>query len=110
MYSYSNMRNKQMVINTCQILPLFKIPRTRACKMTPFSWFREFAPPIEKIPPFFRENWYERSIRFGRGRLESPLSDSCLAQHGNNSLQLLREKQGNGLSSINSLATREMQL
>ena len=47
------MQNKQMVINTCQILPFFIISLTHACKMTHFSWFREFAPSIEKIPPFF---------------------------------------------------------
>ena len=27
--------------------------RTHAWKITPFSWFREFAPPIEKNAPFF---------------------------------------------------------
>ena len=36
-----------------------------ACKMTPFSCFREFAPPIEEIP-LFRKNDYERGIRFDR--------------------------------------------
>ena len=35
-----------------QNLPFFKISRTHACKITPFSWFREFAPPIAKIPHF----------------------------------------------------------
>ena len=59
MHNYSNIRNKQMVINTCQISHFFNISRTHACKMTPFSWFHEFAPPIEKYP-FFRENEYER--------------------------------------------------
>ena len=54
-----------MIINTCQILPFFKISWTHACKMTHFSWFREFSPPIENIP-LFRENGYERGIRFGR--------------------------------------------
>ena len=33
--------------------------------MNPFSWFREFAPPIEKLP-LFRENGYERGVPFGR--------------------------------------------
>ena len=65
MHKNSNMRNKQIVINACKILPSFKILRTHACKMTPFYWFREFAPPIEKIPPF-RENVYELGIRLGR--------------------------------------------
>ena len=64
MQNYSNMRNKHMVINICQILPFFKISRTHAWKMTPFSWFREFAPLIEKRP-FFRENRYERGKSFG---------------------------------------------
>ena len=51
MHSNSNMRNKQVEINTCKILPLSKI------LMDPFSWFREFGPPIEKIT-LFRENGY----------------------------------------------------
>ena len=33
--------------------------------MTPFSWFCEFAFPIEK-KTLLRENRYERGIRFGR--------------------------------------------
>ena len=53
------------MINTCKILPFFKISRTYACKMAPFSWFRKFAPPIEKIPLFSRK-WYEHGIRFSR--------------------------------------------
>ena len=32
--------------------PFFKISQTHAWKMTPFSSFREFAPPIEKCPAF----------------------------------------------------------
>ena len=61
MHNYSNMRNKQIGINTWKNLPFFKISRTHACKMTPFSLFREFAPPIQKIPPFPRKwvwAWY----------------------------------------------------
>ena len=67
MHNYSNMQNKQMVIYTCQILPFFIISLTHACKMTPFSWFREFAPSIEKIPPFSRK-WVRAwsHIRFVR--------------------------------------------
>ena len=68
MHNYSHMRNKQMVIITCQILPFFEILRTHAYKMTPFSKFRKFAPPIEKNTPFF-ENGYERGIRFGQERV-----------------------------------------
>ena len=41
----------QNEMNTCKILHFFKISQTRARKMTP-SWFREFAPPIEKLPFF----------------------------------------------------------
>ena len=52
MHNNSNMQNKHMEINTCKILPLFKISQTHAWKMTPFSWFREFAPPKGKNSPF----------------------------------------------------------
>ena len=45
MHNNSNMRNKQMVINTCKIFSFFKISRTLVSKII-FSWFREFAPPI----------------------------------------------------------------
>ena len=45
MHNNSNMRNKQMVINTCKVLPFSRIPWTHACKMTPFfDW---------KNTPFF---------------------------------------------------------
>ena len=43
----------QMEINTCKILPFFKISRTHAWKITLFSRFREFVPPIEKIHSLF---------------------------------------------------------
>ena len=33
-------------------------------KITPFSWFREFAPTFEKLP--LRESGYERGKRFDR--------------------------------------------
>ena len=46
------MRNKQMEINTCKFLLLFKISRTHARKITLLSGFREFEPPIEKLPLF----------------------------------------------------------
>ena len=61
MHNYSNTWNKQIVIKTCRILPFLQISQVQACKMTPFSWFREFAPPIEKIPAFSRKwvrAWY----------------------------------------------------
>ena len=61
MHNNSNMRKKQMVINAYKILPFFEILQTHVCKMIPFYWFREFAPPIEKIPPFSRKwvrAWY----------------------------------------------------
>ena len=81
MHNYSNMRNKQMVIDTCKVLPFFKISRTHACLMTPFSWFREFAPPIEKIPPFSRK-WLRAWYTFWewRGRVrDGPLkAPACL--------------------------------
>ena len=54
MHNNSNMRNKQMEINTRKILPFFKISWSYAWKMF-FSSFREFAPPIEKNIPFFRK-------------------------------------------------------
>ena len=47
MHNNLNMRNKQMLINTCKILPFIKISRTYACKMTPFLFSRIRA-PIEK--------------------------------------------------------------
>ena len=53
MHNNSNMRKKQMVINAYKILPFFEILQTHVCKMIPFYWFREFAPPIEKNTPFF---------------------------------------------------------
>ena len=61
MHNYINLQSEQMIINTCKILPFFKISRSHVCKMTHF-----FAPPIEKKNPLFRENGYERGIRFGR--------------------------------------------
>ena len=57
------MRNKQMEINKCKILPYSKL-RGLCLKMTTFSWFREFAPPIENT--LFHEDGYEHCIRFGR--------------------------------------------
>ena len=57
MHNNSKMRNKQIVLNACKILPFFKILRTHAFKMTPFYGFREFMLPIEKIP-LFRENGF----------------------------------------------------
>ena len=65
MHNNSNMRNKQMVINTCKILPSIKISRTHACKMTPFSRLREFAPPNEKIS--FSRKWVRAWYTFWSG-------------------------------------------
>ena len=45
MHNNSNMRNKQMEVNICKILPLFKISRTHAWK---WPLFLDFAPFIEK--------------------------------------------------------------
>ena len=42
------MRNKQMEMNTCKFYALSKF----RLKNRTFSWFREFAPPIEKLPLF----------------------------------------------------------
>ena len=64
-HNNSNTRNKQMEMNTCKILPFFKISRTHAWKMIHFSWFRNSHLPHWKKYPFFRENLYERGIRFG---------------------------------------------
>ena len=44
----------QMGINTCKSVSFFKFSRTRDWKISHFSWFREFAVPIEKIH-LFRE-------------------------------------------------------
>ena len=41
-----------MVINTCQILPFFKISRTHACKMTHFLDFANSRLPLKKCPFF----------------------------------------------------------
>ena len=65
MHNKSNMRNKQMIINTCKILPFFKVSRTYACKMTLFIDFANSRLPLKKYP-FFRGNGYERGIYFGR--------------------------------------------
>ena len=55
-----------MVINACKIVPFCKISRTCTCQMTPFYWFREIAPPIEKIPPFSRK-WVRARCTFWSG-------------------------------------------
>ena len=52
MHNSSNMRNKQMAISTCQILPFFKI------SLVPAKWplFLDFANsglPLKKYPFFF---------------------------------------------------------
>ena len=52
-----------MVINISQILPFFKISRTRAFKMTTFSWFR--APHWENAP--FSRKWVRAWYTFWSG-------------------------------------------
>ena len=73
---YSNTRNKQIVIYTCKILPFLQISQTQACKMIPFSWIREFAPPIEKMPPFSRKWvrawWYTFWSGVGKRHVTNP--------------------------------------
>ena len=43
-----------------------KKSRTHAWKMTPFSWFHELLPPIEKIPPF-SQKWVQAWYTFWSG-------------------------------------------
>ena len=52
MHNSSNMRNKQMEIYACKILSCSIFHRLVPEKVIPFSWLREFAPPIEKYPLF----------------------------------------------------------
>ena len=59
------MRNKQMVINTCQVLPFSKFRGLMPAKWPLFLDFANSRLPLKKYP-FFRENGYERGIRFGR--------------------------------------------
>ena len=50
--------NRQM---HAKCLPFFKIFPIYAWKITPFSWIREFAPTLEKIPLYSRKwvrAWY----------------------------------------------------
>ena len=71
MYNNSNIQNKQIEINTCKILSLFKISRTHVWKMTPPP---PPPPPLDfanlrlllKKYPLLRENGYEHDIHFGR--------------------------------------------
>ena len=67
MHNNSNLWNKQMKINTCKIVPLLKISRIHAWKMTPFLDFANSRLPLKKYA-FFRENEYERGICFVRER------------------------------------------
>ena len=54
MHNYSNMRNKQMVINTCQNLPFFKISQTHACLQNdPFFLISRICASQWKNTPFF---------------------------------------------------------
>ena len=66
MHNNSNMWNKRMVINTCIIVPFFKISRTHACKMTLFFLILRIRTSHWKNTPLFRENGYERGIPFGQ--------------------------------------------
>ena len=45
--------------------PPFKISWAYAWKVTPFSWFREFAPPIEKMSLLFAKMGTNIDVRFG---------------------------------------------
>ena len=65
-HNNSNMRNKQMEINTCKFLPFLKNSRTYIWKMTSFPWFRKFASPVEKISPCPRK-WVRAWFTFWSG-------------------------------------------
>ena len=53
MHANSNMRNKQMVVNTYKVFPFFKISPTHACKMTPFFLISRIRASYWKNTPFF---------------------------------------------------------
>ena len=65
MHNNSNIRNKQMVINTCQIYPFSKFRGLMPAKWSLFFGFANSHLRLKKYP-LFRENGYERGIRFGR--------------------------------------------
>ena len=65
MHNYSDMREQINGNKYIQNFTLFQNFADSCLQNDPFSWFREFAPPIVKIPFFFRKNGYERGIRFG---------------------------------------------
>ena len=53
MHNYLNMRNAQMIINTCKLLPFLKISRTHACKNGPFFLISRIRASHWKNSPFF---------------------------------------------------------
>ena len=61
----SNMRNKQMEINTCKILTFSLISRPHAWKMTPFFSISRIRASHWKNTPFSRKG-YEHGAHFGR--------------------------------------------
>ena len=62
----SNMRNKQMEINTCKILPFFEISRPHAWKMTPLFLISRIRASHWKKYPFFAKRVRAWCIHFGR--------------------------------------------
>ena len=78
MHNNSNIRNKQMVINTCKIYPFSKFRGLMPAKWPIFLGFANSRLPLKKCP-LFRENGYERGIRFGRewGRAPVPLATAA---------------------------------
>ena len=63
MHNYSNMQSKKMAMNTCQI---FKYFVDSCLQNDPFSLISRIRALHWKNTPFFREDGYERGIRFGR--------------------------------------------
>ena len=84
MHNNSNMRNKQIEINTCKISSFLQNFAADSClKNYPFSWFREVVPPIGKIQHFSRKwvrTWY--TLWSGGGGLTCNCRCVCLAHFG----------------------------
>ena len=74
MYSYLNKQNKQMLINTCQILPFFKTSQTHAWENDPFFLVSQIRASHWKMPLFSRKwvrAWYTFWLGVeGPGRLD----------------------------------------
>ena len=64
MHNYSNMRNKQMVINNAKFYPFSKFRGLMPEKWPLFLDFANSRLSLKK-DPFFRENRYERGKSFG---------------------------------------------